>query len=248
MPETWQPEAQRAERPRRLPRARWAFVLLAATSLTSLPACSDAEVQAFNRLAQAEGGAGGRTEPGSGGSSGGQSAGSNSGPVLIDDFSDGNTETITSGGWWYSVGDRGLSPLMRFDQTPRAGITTGALRATGSGCGWCFIGLDLPGEPNFDARGFGQIVFFARAEAASSVRKLQIDLLDFTGTATGVHFEAFIELGTEWTRYALPFRQFVPSGEDASVTLDLSRLAQLQFWVFSSDAYDYWIDDLMLVP
>jgi hypothetical protein len=214
----------------------WLAFALAVT--TTLPACSDAEVTAFSRDASLSG-------------SGGAAAGSSR---LLDDFSDGDNQTITPGGWWYFRGDGTVPDDGTFGEfgadTLRDGVSNRALHSHASGFSdWgFFVGVDLPGEPDLDARSYTRLSFWARSEPSAVFRNLRVDVLDASNAATGVHFESPIVLGTDWQRYSLPFRDFTRSDHANDPALDLARLTTFEFWVPSADSFDFWLDDLALDP
>lgn len=232
------------------------------------PSCSDGRLDAFTRQTQTAAGgspaASGGAASGSGGignASGGAAgkglgggAGASSGPLLIDDLEDGDNQTLILGGWWYMHNDgSGSGQALYGAETNRAGSRTRAVRAQGSGYrAWFFIGVDLPGQPNLDASAFSRVTFQARAEPTSVVRTLSIDLLDSTSVNqqdfSALHFRSTIELGNEWATYSLPLNAFVPTEGDAALRVNRAELSTLEFWVFSPEPFDFWLDDLGFAP
>jgi hypothetical protein len=212
--------------------------------LSSMLACSDGHLDAFSR------------QPSVTNDGGRSSAGSDTPtrPLLIDDFDDGDNQTITPGGWWYLTGDgSGTHGANYILTTTRDGAATLALRATGSGfTAWFFVGLDLPGQPNFEASAFSRVTFLARAEETSTVRELAFDVLDGTSVnlanSTELHFRAPLALTTEWQSYSFAFRDFVPTDGDAARRVNRANLATLEFWVFGPERFDFWLDELRFEP
>jgi hypothetical protein len=238
--------------------------------IASTWSCSDGKLDAFTRQTQAtpsggagthsggvSGGSAGASSGGAGNNSGGKSASGgapNTGPLLIDDLEDGDSQTVISGGWWYMQNDRsGTGQALYGADTSRAGSPTRAVHASGSGFNaWFFVGLDLPGQPNLDASAFSRVTFLARAEAASVARTLSVDVLDSTSInvqdSTALHFRSSVELGNEWTTFSLPLREFVPTEGDATLRVNRAELSAIEFWVFSPEAFDFWLDDLTFEP
>lgn len=237
-----------------MPIKRSLFLLL-------LAACSSGHLDAFTHAEPlgAGGALGGSVNSlggalGQGGSMGGNVA---SGPLLLDDFEDGDTQTLIVGGWWYAKDSVGASvPLMSINPNAlasRGSSGTHALRAWGSGCtGWCFLGLDLPGQPYLDARSYTRFSFWARAEASSVVRTITLDMLDGTNVDTpgnAVHFKRDIELTTEWTNFSIGFDELTPTTGSPTLRVDRSKLDSVEFWVFTTpDAFDFVLDDVALLP
>ena len=225
--------------------------------------CSNGHLDAFTRNDQiSSGGAasggtasGGAAHGGSPNSGGGQnrggsnSGGTTTGPLVLDDFEDGNTETLPPNGWWYAdVDPNGNANAISID--PNAASAHGgmhALRVYGSGCkDWCFLGLDLPGDEPFDARAYTRISFWARTEPSSVVHTLSVDVLDTTNAA--VHFRNNLDLSTQWGNYTVNFSELVPTEGSPGLTLDRSHLNQVEFWIFSPEAFDFLVDDVVLLP
>jgi hypothetical protein len=241
------------------------FAVVAATW-----SCSDGQLDAFTRQTQATatGGAGmhsggvggmsGGASSNSGGNSGGKSAGGSggapSGPLLIDDLEDGDSQTLIPGGWWYMQNDRsGTGQAQYGAETMRAGSPTRAVHASGSGFNaWFFVGVDLPGQPNLDGSAFSRVTFLARAEPSSVARTLSVDVLDSTSInvqdSTALHFRNKVELTSDWASFSLPLKDFVPTEGDATLRVNRAELSTLEFWVFSAEPFDFWLDDLVFAP
>lgn len=230
--------------------------------LIGIAGCSDGTLDAFTHEAAVGGtstsggsanASGGATKGGSA-SGGATSGGASSATLLLDDFEDGDNQTLPSGGWWFQTSDGSSTLNVSYaTQSIRAGTSTHALRAYGNGFrDWCFVGLDLPGQPNLDARAYARVSFWARAEPGASVRTLSLDVLDSTNInsmdSTAIHFRQNIELTSEWTNYALLFADFVPTSGSSALRLDRGALATLEFWVFSPEAFDFLLDDVSLLP
>jgi hypothetical protein len=239
---------------------------LAATLLTT-PACFDADLHNFAPKQTTSSGTGsGSTEAtaattGSGGArnlvSGSSTANSASPSVtattanggspsllLVDDFEDGDTLASNGFGWWYSQNDTAGDQDFRISETSERPPSTRAANSSGIGFDlWgALLGLDLtPGDGMYDASAFAEVRFWAKA-APDSVTSLSARLLE----GGELQFETVIELTTEWQEYVLAFDSVVPvDGSDRKV--DASRLAAVQFFVFSADRFDFWIDDVVLV-
>jgi hypothetical protein len=197
---------------------------------------------------------GGAANGGGAGKSWGGTGGTSSGPLLIDDLEDGDSQTLIQGGWWYMQNDGSGSGQASYGvDTSRAGSRTRAVRAQGSGySAWFFIGVDLPGQPNLNASAFSRLTFQARSEPAAVVRTLSIDLLDSTSVNqqgfSPLHFRSTIELGNEWATFSLPLNAFVPTDGDATLRVNRAELSTLEFWVFSPEPFDFWLDDLGFAP
>ncbi len=229
--------------------------------------CGDGHLDAFSRQTplagggvdsggSAQGGAATGGDKSSGGSGGGAAgvAGTAGGVLLIDDFEGDTNETTIPGGWWYLTQD-GTSTIQANYASPttRAGAPTQALRAYGSGFkNWCFVGLDLPGKPNLDASAYTRFSFWARAEPSSMVRQLGIDLLDSTNVnvqdSSPIHFQTAITLSTEWVYYSLSFAEFTPNSGSSTTRVNRAELSGAEFWVYSPDSFDFYLDDVALVP
>jgi hypothetical protein len=247
----------------------WLCAALAAVAA----GCSDGRLDAFSRQTQTVGGAPSGGVNGSGGStggvsnstggssgaagmtaSGGSTGGVNTGPLLIDDLEDGDSQTLIAGGWWYMQNDRSGTGQAEYGvSTSRAGNSTRAVHAFGSGFNsWFFVGVDLPGQPNLDATAFSRVTFLARAEPSSVARSLNIDVLDSTSVnvqdSTALHFRSTVELATEWKSFSLLLKEFAPTDGDASLRVNRAELSTIEFWIFSPDAFDFWIDDLGFSP
>ena len=110
----------------------------------------------------------------------------------------------------------------------------------------------MPGQPNLDASAYSRVTFLARAEPASVARTLSVDVLDSTSInlqdSTALHFRSTVELSSEWASFSLPLKDFVPTEGDATRRVNRAELSTLEFWVFSPDAFDFWIDDLVFSP
>lgn len=229
--------------------------------------CSDGHLDAFTRQSQTtatggsnsggvrSGGSGGSAGKGAGNAGANASGGAvNAGPLLIDDLEDGDSQTLIPGGWWYMQNDRSGTGQAEYGaSTSRAGNSTRAVHAFGSGFNaWFFVGLDLPGQPNLDASAFSRMTFLARAEPSAVTRTLSIDVLDTTSVnvqdSTALHFRSSLELGSEWASFSLPLKDFVPTEGGAALRVNRAELSTVEFWIFSPDAFDFWIDDLGFAP
>jgi hypothetical protein len=227
--------------------------------------CSDGRLEAFRQTSGvvAEGGgvgSGGKAGSSTGGAganlgNAGQGAsGGSRGPLLLDDFEDGNNETIIPGGWWFAQGDGSSVIEAAYGATTTRGAsTTRALHVSGSGFkSWAFAGLDLPGQPNLDASAFRRLTFAARSEAAAVARTINVDILDGTSVnaldSTALHFRTSVELSNEWSIYTIVIDDLSPTVGDATLRANRANLAAVQFWIHSTEPFDFWIDDLGFAP
>jgi len=163
--------------------------------------------------------------------------------IVIDDFEDGDTLANSSFGWWYTTndttGDQDFRIAAVFDRPE------GTRAANSSGSGFevwgALVGLDLTeGEGAYDARAFSELRFWARA-APDSVTALSARLIE-----GDTQFEKAIELSTDWREYVLEF-QALSAVDGSGRAIDSSRLLALQFFVFSDQRFEFWIDDVVLV-
>jgi hypothetical protein len=241
---------------------RWRapFCCLTATLLTTF-ACFDADLHNFAPKQTTSSGTGlGSTEATAATTGSGGSTSSSTSPtpsvaattaaagspslLLVDDFEDGDTLASNGFGWWYSQNDTAGDQDFRISETSERPPSTRAANSSGIGFDlWgALLGLDLtPGDGMYDASAFAEVRFWAKA-APNSVTSLSARLLE----GAELQFETVIELTTEWQEYVLAFDSVVPvDGSDRK--LDASRLAAVQFFVFSADRFDFWIDDVVLV-
>ena len=179
-------------------------------------ACTDGKLQILEPHPQGGGGgsSGVAAQAGAGGSAGfaGQSAGggnagiSGTSPFVLDDFEDGDTQSLNiPEGYWYFQPDGTCSGSFGIEVTSGSSGSTHAIRARGGGCtDWgALLGLDLGGTgQTFDASSFDALRFWARAEPGSHA-ELSVSLLD------PVHFDTAITLTSEWQEFVLPLDDFV---------------------------------------
>jgi hypothetical protein len=167
-------------------------------------------------------------------------------PFVLDDFEDGNTESLNiSDGYWYFEPDQTCSGSFPVETTAGHAGTTHALRTRGGGCtAWgALVGLDLGGSSDtdsFDASSFDALRLWARAEPGS-VTELSVSLLD------PQHFDTVVEVSTEWQELVLPLDGFAFNDQGSERPHDASRFTHLQFFVFSPDDFDFWLDDIAFV-
>jgi hypothetical protein len=164
--------------------------------------------------------------------------------LLIDDFEDGDTGASNGFGWWYTANDTVGDQDFRISEIADRPRSSRAANSSGIGFEvWgALVGLDLtPGSGNYDASAFRELRFWARA-APDSVTTFSARLLE-RGES---HFETPIELGSEWQEYVLRFDSL--SAVDGSErTIDSSAVSALQVFVFSSERFNFWIDDVVFV-
>jgi hypothetical protein len=167
-------------------------------------------------------------------------------PLLIDDFEDGNTQCIATSGFWYLVNDgTGWQEQITFAAAPEQIPATQALHMRGGGFSqWgTALGLDLAGSyPVFDASGYGELRFHARAEPGSTT-DVEVHVLE-----SGLHFSAKVALTTGWSEYVLPLGSMLSTEGDPPRPLDRAAITAIQFFVLSDAAFDYWLDDVVLAP
>lgn len=232
---------------------------LAVTLLTLFVACDDGRLDAFvavraeseppeASLSDASATPADASRAGAAGSDGGNAAGAGESSsetisVLLDDFEDGNTESI-GGGWWYPQSDgTAPDPSLTIEAIDDRAGSTMALHFSGEGfTDWgMFVGLDLPGGV-YDASAYSELRFWAKAEADSS-RVLSVQWLDANGFD---HFSVSIELTSEWQEYRLPLADFMFTEMDAepALLLDPSNLSHLQVYSLDDNYYSYWLDDV----
>jgi hypothetical protein len=187
------------------------------------------------------GGDGGRGTSGTSGSSGSHLPS----PFLLDDFEDSDTKSpnIPEGYWYFRKDGACTSGWLAVEMTQGELGQTHAIRSRGEGCGnWgALLGLDLGYEAGmFDASSFDALRLWARAEPGSFAQ-VSVSLLD------PLHFDTLIVLDAEWREFVLPLDAFVFNDREPEEPFDVDRLTHLQFFVFSPDAFDFWLDDLAFV-
>lgn len=215
---------------------------LVAVACMLVTACFDGELENFTL----ENGGSGGLAPDSSSSDAGTSAtssGMGGAPqdLLVDDFEDGDTRANDDFGWWYATNDTTGDQDFRIAEV--FGRPAGMRAANSSGSGFhvwgALVGLDLTaGEGAYDASAFGELRFWARA-APTSVTALSARLL-----MGDLQFEKAIELSSEWQEYVLEF-QALSAVDGSDRIIDSSRLTALQFFVFSDQSFEFWIDDVV---
>lgn len=235
-------------------------LLLAAALVAAINACSDGDLEVFVSGEAVSAGTGGTgpdipdpiLPPPNGGAGAVMGEGGGGGdpvatePLLIDDFEDGNTQCLATAGYWYFVNDgTGWQDQITFGAAPEQNPTTQALHMRGGGFRqWgTALGLDLAGSyPVFDASAYGGLRFHARAEPGSTT-ELEVHVLE-----SGLHFSAKVALTSEWSEFVLPLGAMLPTAGDPPRPLDRAAIAAIQFFVLSDAPFDYWLDDVALVP
>ncbi len=232
-----------------LPRFTTAALLFSACT-----GCFDTELETLvPRERAASSSAGGSSEMGTTGSTTSSttqdgSGGSVSSPeqeLLVDDFEDQDTRAANGFGWWYATNDTAGDQDFRISEISDRASSHWAANTSGIGFDiWgALVGLDLtPGDGTFDASSFEAMRFWAKA-GPQSVTHISARLLESSESQFGLD----IELQQQWTRYTLVFDE-LEAADGSSRTLDASRLAALQLFVFSPERFDFWIDDVVLVP
>ena len=179
---------------------------------------------------------------GSGGTAAGSDAGKPRSPLLIDDFEDGDTIAQEPLWWWYPINDGTGTQGFGIEPVSRGTASVYALRTHGSGFAeWGgAVGVDLTGEsPSLNALPNKQLCFVARVEAGSS------SLVHVQFLQGGQHYVQDLSLSAAWTRYCRPFSAFVTQTQQALVP---SELLALQFFFPAGSPFEFWLDDVELVP
>jgi hypothetical protein len=210
-----------------------------------LSACDDGTLRAFEPQALGISGGssvgGSRATPSAGSAAGGAPVKPTS-PLLIDDFEDGDTIAQKPLGWWYPVNDGTGTQGFGIEPVSRGTASVYALRTHGSGFDdWgAAVGVDLTGEsPSLNALGYRQVCFVARVEAGSS-SLLQVHFLQ-----GGLHYIQELSFSEAWTRYCRPISEFVTPAQKA---LAPSELLALQVFFPPGSPFEFWLDDVELVP
>lgn len=163
-----------------------------------------------------------------------------SGPLLLDDFEDGDNNAAPDG-WWYGDDD-GTGPtwVLMFDAISgrepsrvAAHLTAGPTTGYGS-----FLGLDVPGA-FIDLSSYSTLTFWARMEPAGELSvRFQ--------SPRSVQYAFAAELDGAWREYRLPITEFRTSDGEP---IDLNDgLAHLQFWLADTrPAYHLYVDDVWLL-
>lgn len=167
-----------------------------------------------------------------------------SSPLLVDDFEDGDTRAEGEFGWWYTQNDTTGEQAFSVEAVADA---SGGLAAYSSGSGFevwgALIGLDLTlGEGLYDARSFGGLRLRARV-GPDSIRAVSVRLIE----NAELQFARDVVLTTEWSEYHFAFSELAPV-DDSGRVFDAARLAALQVFVFSSEPFAIWLDDVALEP
>lgn len=190
---------------------------------------------------------------------------------LIDDGEDNNNQTAnvgSRGGYWYTFVDKAGSTV-----TPTAGEQGGSFEMVSGGANGSQFAANMKGKVGngetvyagmgfnfvdpkgtYDASRYGGITFFAK-RAQGSTAKLRVKVpdnqTDPDGKLCSECFNDFgfdLELGTEWTRYVLPFSKMsqMPGwGAPRPSHIDAAKLYGVQFQVNEKGAnYDVSVDDV----
>jgi len=193
---------------------------------------------------------------------------------LIDDAEDNDNQTANAGnrgGYWYTYVDKAGSSV-----SPTAGDQGGTFSMVEGGSNGSRYAANVKGEIGkadtvyagmafnfvdpkgaYDASRYAGITFFAK-RAQGSTAKLRVKVPDAqtdpTGGTCSECFNDFgfdLELGTEWTRYVLPFekmRQMEGWGAPRPSRIDPSKIYGVQFQIGEKGAsYDISVDDVAFV-
>jgi endoglucanase len=192
---------------------------------------------------------------------------------LIDDLEDNNNQISVfddRGGYWYTYADRLGSKIW-----PEQGDNGGTFTISEGGNGskyavnmkgklaaasvvYAAMGLNFrdPKE-GFDASKYEGITFFAK-RASGSATKLFAKLPDGNTDPDGAvcsacynDFSAELDIGEQWKRYVLPFRDLRQEGTWGAPRrphIDRSKLYAIHWEVKASGAdFDIWVDDIAFV-
>jgi endoglucanase len=193
---------------------------------------------------------------------------------LIDDGEDNDNQTANvgnRGGYWYTFVDKAGSTV-----SPTAGDQGGTFTMQAGGANGSRYAANVKGQlakgetvyaamafnfvdpkGTYDASRYAGITFFGKRGQGSSAR-LRVKVPDAqTDPAGGTCSECFndfgfdLELGTEWTRYVLPFskmRQMEGWGAPRPSHIDPSKIYGVQFQVNEKGAaYDVSVDDVAFI-
>jgi endoglucanase len=192
---------------------------------------------------------------------------------LIDDYEDNNNQITVfedRGGYYYTYADKLGSKIW-----PEQGDNGGTFTISEGGNGskyainmkgklanasvvYAGMGLDFrdPKEA-FDASRFEGITFFAKRGSGSTAKlfaKLPDGNTDPTGEVCSAcynDFNAELNLGEQWKRYVLPFRDLRQEGTWGAPRrphIDRSKLFAIHWEVKTSGAdFDIWVDDVAFV-
>jgi hypothetical protein len=205
-----------------------------AASLVTLTACSAVELSVFEGPSISDASTTVR-DAGADGAIPGDAA-----TRLIDDFEDRDTQTISHGGWWYTVRDDTSSQYFAVEDDARRPDSAFALHTSGSGfTDWgAAIGVDVAGY--FAAESFNVLRFLARAETP---REVSVHLLD----GSGQHFTRSFEISADWQRYFIYLDEMYIVVDGQGVPLDVATLHELQWFFFLPESFDFWLDDVTLI-
>jgi endoglucanase len=192
---------------------------------------------------------------------------------VIDDFEDNNNQITVfedRGGYWYTYSDKAGSTVWP-EEGDKGGVFTMSEGGNGSKYAVNFhgklaaasvvysgMGLNFrdPKEA-YDASKYAGITFFARRSPASA-GKLIVKMPDGTTDPDGAvcsacynDFGAEINVGVQWTRFVLPFRDLAQEGSWGAPRrphVDPSKLYALHWEAKTSGAdFDFWVDDIAFV-
>jgi endoglucanase len=192
---------------------------------------------------------------------------------LIDDLEDNNTQISVfddRGGYWYTYADKAGSNIFP-EQGDKGGTFTMAEGGNGSKYAVNFkgklasasvvyaaAGLNFrdPKEA-FDASKYAGVSFYAK-HGPGSTSKLSVKLPDGNTDPDGAvcsacynDFGAEIEVGAQWKRYVLPFRDLHQEGSWGAPRkphVDPSKLFAIHWESKASGAdFDFWIDDIAFI-
>ena len=186
---------------------------------------------------------------------------------LVDDLEDGDDWLVEHEGRvgrWHAFND-GTGT-----QTPSVGVgnftasspgraSTYAARTSGSNfSNWgAGIGFDFNddggGKQTYDASEYLGVTFWARAESPLTIRFNVSDAnTDAEGGICGTCFDHHgldLALTTGWEQYTFTWGQLHQIGwGDAQNGLDTTQLFGMLFQVGASTTFDFWVDDVSLIP
>jgi len=165
-------------------------------------------------------------------------------PLLVDDFEDGDTLAENGFGWWYTTNDTTGEQVFSIETVADA---DGGRAAYSAGSGFevwgALVGLDFtPDEGVYDARGFGALRLRARVDA-ESISEVSVRLIE----SAEIQFARDVMFTTEWREYHFEFSELAPV-HDSGRAFNAAGLAALQLFVFSSEPFAIWLDDVAFLP
>jgi hypothetical protein len=158
---------------------------------------------------------------------------------LIDDFEDGDELAMDPAGWWYPVNDGTSAQTLLVERDAlRQSLS---LHSTGAGfTEWgAALGVDLAEVP-IDA-GTRALRFSARSAAN---RDIAVQVIDDAGT----RFTHNLTITPTWQEHTVRLDQLYAPDGSGFVRLDVTSMNELHWFFFGGDAFDVWLDDVVIGP